>query len=126
MLKPIRHALEQALALVLALLFPATGRRRHRHRNRRSGRPAPATLSPRTLSGLRLFIRRSAPPGLLAALPPRTWGEAPATLDDTGPLVRPYLLAHERRQRQLQRRAALVRAIEGIDAGPWAPAEVAA
>jgi hypothetical protein len=126
MLKPIRHALEQALALVLALLFPATGRRRHRHRHRRSGRPAPATLSPRTLSGLRLFIRRSAPTGLLAALPPRTWGEAPGALDDTGPLVRPYLLAHERRQRQLQRRAALVLALEGIDAGPWAPAEVTA
>ncbi|CAL9469798.1 hypothetical protein SUDANB6_02813 [Streptomyces sp. enrichment culture] len=134
MLKPIRHALEQAFALVLALLFPATGRRRLHHRHRRPGHPAPAPLSPRTLSGLRLFIRRSAPPGLLAALPPRRWKDTPAALDDTGPLVRPYLLAHERRQRQLERRAALVLAVEGIDVGPWVihghyigtPAEVAA
>nr|WP_240449476.1 hypothetical protein [Streptomyces harenosi] len=126
MLKPIRHALERALALVLALLFPATGRRRHCHRNRLSGRPAPAPLTPRTLSGLRLFIRRSAPPGLLGALPPRTRRDVPAALDDTGPLVRPYLLAHERRQHHLQRRAALALAAQGIAAGPWAPAEVAA
>jgi hypothetical protein len=40
-------------------------------------------------------------------------------LDGTGPLVRPYLLAHERRQRQTERRAALVLALEGIDIGPW-------
>ncbi|NEY35358.1 hypothetical protein GTU99_24825 [Streptomyces sp. PRKS01-65] len=118
--------MERALALVLALLFPATGRRRHCHRNRLSGRPAPAPLTPRTLSGLRLFIRRSAPPGLLGALPPRTRRDVPAALDDTGPLVRPYLLAHERRQHHLQRRAALALAAQGIAAGPWAPAEVAA
>lgn len=117
--QPIRHALERALALILAHLLPATGRRRRR------GRPRHAHATPCTLSGLRLFIHRAAVPALsdvlLAKARSRTAKrpDVPAPLDDTGPLVRPYLLAHERRQRQAERRAALVLALEGIDIGPW-------
>lgn len=119
MLKPIRHALERALALILALLFPATGRRRRR------GRSGPAHAAPRTLSGLRLFVHRAAVPALAELLAQRMTSRTgrrsdhSVPLDDTGPLVRPYLLAHERRQRQVERRAALVLALDGIDVGPW-------
>ncbi|GAA0924523.1 hypothetical protein [Streptomyces thermoalcalitolerans] len=118
--KPIWCAVERTRALILpllSLLLPATGRRR------RPGRPRHAPASPRTLSGLRLLIRHTAVPGLCAALPARprtrTRSETSAPLQDTGPLVRPYLLAHERWQRQEERRAALVLALEGIDVGPW-------
>ncbi|OIJ95053.1 hypothetical protein BIV25_20710 [Streptomyces sp. MUSC 14] len=117
--KPIRLALERTLALVLALLVPATGRRRRRNHQA----PAPTTAFPRTFSGLRLLIRRTTPPGLLATLPARARAQAhaetPALLDGPGPLIRPYLLAHERRERQQERRAALVLALDGIDIGPW-------
>ncbi|WP_236560690.1 hypothetical protein [Streptomyces sp. F-3] len=117
--KPMRPALERTRAPILSLLsllLPATGRRR------RPRRPGHAPASPRTLSGLRLLIRHTAVPGLCAALPrprTRTRPETSAPLQDTGPLVRPYLLAHERLQRQEERRAALVLALEGIDVGPW-------
>lgn len=115
MSKPIRHALERVLALILTLLLPATGRRRRRDRPRR------AHAAPRTLSGLRMFVRRTAVPALSEALAARSRAtkrtEHTAPLHDTGPLVRPYLVAHERRQRQAERRAALV--LEGIDIGPW-------
>ncbi|MET8247331.1 hypothetical protein ABZV31_24650 [Streptomyces sp. NPDC005202] len=114
--KPIRLALERTLALLLPILIPATGRRRR-------NRPGLAPASPRTLSGLRLLIRRTAPPGLLAGLPAKPRNgvrtHVSSLLDDPGPLVRPYLLAHERRQQQLERRAALVLALDGIDVGPW-------
>ncbi|MGX4691250.1 hypothetical protein [Streptomyces sp. JNUCC 63] len=117
MTKPIRLALERTLALLFSLLLPATGRRR------RMGRPGHAPTSPHTLPGLRLLIHRTAVPGLCAALPAkpraRTGTGTPTLLHDTGPLVRPYLLAHERWQRQTERRAALVLALEGIDVGPW-------
>lgn len=114
--QPIRHALERALALILTHLLPATGRR---------GRPRHAHAAPRTLSGLRLVIHRTAVPVLGEALRARaksrtaTRPDVSVPLDDTGPLVRPYLLAHERQQRQVERRAALVLALEGIDIGPW-------
>ncbi|MFI8090903.1 hypothetical protein ACIF9R_21705 [Streptomyces sp. NPDC086080] len=117
--KRIRHALERALALILAHLFPATGRRRRR------GRPRHAHAVPRTLSGLRLFVQETAVPALSEALLAKgkfrttTRPDITAPLDDTGSLVRPYLLAHERRQRQAERCAALVLALEGIDIGPW-------
>ncbi|MFI2509517.1 hypothetical protein [Streptomyces sp. NPDC018972] len=117
--KPIRHALERALALVLIHLLPATGRRRRR------GRPGPAYAAPRTLSGLRLFVHRAAVPALAEVLTQRVTSRTgrrsddSVPLDDAGPLVRPYLLAHERQQQQLERRAALVLALEGIDIGPW-------
>ncbi|MEV7016656.1 hypothetical protein [Streptomyces sp. NPDC093991] len=119
MSKPIRHALERALALIFALLLPATGRRRRR------GRPRPAHSAPRTPSGLRLFVHRAAVPALAEVLTQRAKSRSgrrsddSVPLDDTGPLVRPYLLAHERRQRQAERRAALVLALDGIDIGPW-------
>jgi hypothetical protein len=119
MSKPIRHALERALALILALLLPATGRRRRR------GRPGHAHAAPRTLSGLRLFIHGAAVPALSDALAQRAKSRTAmrsddsAPLDDTGPLIRPYLLAHEQQQQQAERRAALVLALDGIDIGPW-------
>ncbi|MFI2377222.1 hypothetical protein ACH5AO_19415 [Streptomyces sp. NPDC018964] len=117
--KRIRHALERALALVLIHLLTATGRRRGR------GRPGPAYAAPRTLSGLRLFVHRTAVPALAEVLTQRATSrtgrrsDGSVPLDDAGPLVRPYLLAHERQQQQLERRAALVLALEGIDIGPW-------
>ncbi|MFE7810524.1 hypothetical protein ACFU5P_00730 [Streptomyces sp. NPDC057433] len=55
---------------------------------------------------------------LLAKARAARWAEACAPLQDAGPLVRPYLLAHERRQRQQARRTALVLALDGIDIGP--------
>ncbi|MEV5046422.1 hypothetical protein AB0N20_17715 [Streptomyces griseoincarnatus] len=119
MSKRIRHALERALALILVLLFPATGRRR------RHSRPRHAHAAPLTLSGLRLFVHRAAVPALADVLKQRAksravrWSDDSVPLDDTGPLVRPYLLAHERRQRQAERRTALVLALDGIDVGPW-------
>ncbi|WP_073951005.1 hypothetical protein [Streptomyces kebangsaanensis] len=134
MTKPIRLALERTLALLFSLLLPATGRRRG------PGRPGHAPTPPCTLSGLRLLIHRTAVPGLSVALPAKsrartgTGAGTPTPLHGAGPLVRPYLLAHERWQRQAERRAALVLALEGIDVGPWvihghrvgAPAGVAA
>lgn len=119
MSKPIRHALERTLVLVLALFLPATGRRRC------PGRPRRTHATPRTLSGLRLFVHRTAAPALSEALlvraksRPAKRSDLSTSLHDTGPLVRPYLLAHERQQRQTERRAALVLALEGIDIGPW-------
>ncbi|MEU8974469.1 hypothetical protein AB0D11_35265 [Streptomyces monashensis] len=96
--KPIRLALERTLALLLALLVPATGRRRRRNHS------APA-------------------PALATAVPPKTRArariEAEVLLDDPSPLIRPYLLDHERREEQQERRAALVLALDGIDIGPW-------
>jgi len=90
-----------ALTLILPLLFPPTGRRRRRD-----------------LTGLRLLIHRTALP---LAFPPRirTHGHHDAPLADNGPLVRPYLRAHEEEETRRERRAALVLALEGIDVGPW-------
>lgn len=119
MSKPIRHALERTFALILALLLPATGRRRRRSRTRH------VHAVPRTLSGLRLSVHRAAVPALSEVLAQRArvrtarLSDDSAPLDDTGPLIRPYLIAHERRQQQTERRAALVLALEGIDVGPW-------
>ncbi|MFJ2764696.1 hypothetical protein [Streptomyces prasinus] len=118
MSKPIRLALERVLAQILVHLLPATGQRRRR------GRPGRAHAAPRTLSGLRLVIHRVAVPAvlsevLLAKARAVRWAEACAPLGDAGPLVRPYLLAHERRQRQQARRTALVLALDGVDIGPW-------
>ncbi|UUU23912.1 hypothetical protein [Streptomyces sp. DSM 40750] len=115
--KPIRLALQRTLVLVLALLIPASGSRRRR------GLLRPTPVYPRTLSGLRLLIRRTAPPEILPAstAKPRTAVRTAARplLDDPSPLVRPYLVAHERHRRQQERRTALVLALDGIDVGPW-------
>ncbi|MFF8610168.1 hypothetical protein ACF06X_30140 [Streptomyces sp. NPDC015346] len=76
--------------------------------------PAPAAAAPapppRTATGRYLFIRRTAP--LHAPAPHRA--EAPV-LDPGGPLVRPYLLAQEQRDRRI----AFALALDGIDVGPW-------
>ncbi len=113
--KPIWLALRQTLVRLLSLLIPATGRRR------RSDLPRHASRSPRTLSGLRLLICRTAPPGLHPTRPAhhRARTAAPTLLDDPSPLVRPYLLAHEQQHQQQERRAALLLALDGIDVGPW-------
>ncbi|WP_129307785.1 hypothetical protein [Streptomyces sp. L2] len=97
-----------ALTLILPLLLPPTGRRRRRD----------APTPPRTLTGLRLLIHRTALP---LAFPPRIrmHGHHDAPLADNGPLVRPYLRAHEEEEARRERRAALVLALEGIDVGPW-------
>ncbi|GGZ81047.1 hypothetical protein ACFOOM_16070 [Streptomyces echinoruber] len=108
----LQLTLERTLALILSLLpAPASGT----GRRRRVPRAVPPP--PRTLSGRRLLVRRTA---LLLPLPrPRTAPTGDPLLDDPGPLVRPYLLAHERRRRQQERRAALALALAGVDVGPW-------
>jgi hypothetical protein len=75
----------------------------------------------RTRTGLRLLTIRTAPPGLIPPRPSKGQVSArTSTLpDEPGPLVRPYLLDHEHRQEQQERRVALVLALEGIDVGPW-------
>ncbi|WP_399885254.1 hypothetical protein ACGH7X_14155 [Streptomyces sp. BBFR51] len=86
------------LLLLLELLLPASGRRRRRRR------PAARPAQP----------ARGADPTTALAGPPALRGEDNA-------LVRPYLLAHERREearRQRVRRRALWFAVHGIDLGP--------
>ena len=89
----IRCALVRTLALALALLAPATGRRR---RGVAAGGPCVADACARP---------RPRPASARMAEP----------FDDAGPLVRPYLLAYE----QQERRTALALALDGIDVGPW-------
>ncbi|MBM7090650.1 hypothetical protein JTP67_19310 [Streptomyces sp. S12] len=90
------EATASLLAPLLRLLFPARGRHR-----RGAGPRHRAVLAPG-----REAARRPAPPPLR--------GEDNA-------LVRPYLLAHERKEearRQRARRRALWLAVHGIDVGP--------
>ena len=104
----IQLALVQALARIIALFFPfAEGD----HRSHQSTRPPHSARTPRTSPRTPAALRRlsvSTPPGR------RIPADTP-TLDDPGPLVRPYLLAHE----QQAQRAALALALDGIDVGPW-------
>ncbi|GAA3373628.1 hypothetical protein GCM10020367_34320 [Streptomyces sannanensis] len=104
----IWSALQRTFDRLLTLLMPATGR--HRQGTQRT---APA---PRTASGLRLLVRNTAPLHLTAPWPrPRARGrDDQPVLDPAGPLVRPYLRAHEQRARRL----ALALALDGIDIGP--------
>ncbi|MCT2589441.1 hypothetical protein LHJ74_05765 [Streptomyces sp. N2-109] len=89
----IRSILQRTLARILRVLAPATGRHREH--------PL-AQAGPRTTSGRRLLVRAAAPPWVrpephrarARTLPPPD-GDGPA-LDGASPLVRPYLLAHER------------------------------
>jgi len=88
------------LVPVLRLLLPATGRRRQPHNaGREESRPVAAYLHSRTAR--------------------RPW-ERPLRGEDT-PLVRPYLVAHERREqerRQRARRRTLRLAVHGVDIRP--------
>ncbi|MCF4138450.1 hypothetical protein L1856_19650 [Streptomyces sp. Tue 6430] len=89
---------------LLRLLLPASGRHRHRNRHRAGGegRPTPVPAAP-VASG-----RHPSP------------HEALLHGEDSR-LVRPYLLAHERRtqaKQQRARRRTLWLAVHGIDVGP--------
>ncbi|GAA3393890.1 hypothetical protein [Streptomyces roseoviridis] len=75
--------------------------------------PAPVSAS-RTATGRCLVVRRSGPLRVPAPLRAATGADAPV-LDPGGPLVRPYLVAHEQRDRRI----ALALALDGIDVGPW-------
>lgn len=90
----------RALALWARLLLAPNPSNRHQTRTIafRPAPPAAATIQP--LSQARPSTPRS-PYGL----------DAPLDADDSA-MVRPYLLAHERRARQLQRRLALVLAAD--------------
>ncbi|WP_369146618.1 hypothetical protein [Streptomyces sp. R44] len=94
----------RALALWARLLLAPTPGNRHRTRTT-AFRPArPTATAPRPLAEARPLTPRS-PYGL----------DAPLNAEDTA-MVRPYLLAHERRAHQLHRRIALVLAADfGID-----------
>ncbi|KAF0650269.1 MULTISPECIES: hypothetical protein [Streptomyces] len=92
------HCIARMLDPLLRLLWPPPGRHRQP-----CAHPLPVPPSP-------------APAPTAAPVPePWFWGE-------NSPLVRPYLLAHERRQaearRQRGRRRALWLAVHGIDIGP--------
>ncbi|MFB6554142.1 hypothetical protein [Streptomyces sp. NPDC056405] len=98
----MRHRIARLAALpllpLLDLLLPGSGRRRRR-------RP-PATAP-------------TAPPHIADATAHRTG--MPALRGEDNALVRPYLLAHERREearRQRARHRALWFAVHGIDLGP--------
>ncbi|WP_328732236.1 hypothetical protein OHT20_20770 [Streptomyces caniferus] len=104
----IQVALERALVRITELLFPfAVGR----HRAVPGTRPPRPTRTSRTSTRTPTVPRRRASAPRPRATPP---ADAPI-LNDPGPLVRPYLLAHE----QHARRAALALALDGIDVGPW-------
>ncbi|MFD8998852.1 hypothetical protein [Streptomyces abikoensis] len=107
--------LQRTLALVLNLLFPATGARRRAaaapYDSCRTGTGTrPAARHVRTTSGLRLLVRALTPPPL-----PGTPDRSAARADLT-PFFRPHRLTHEQRRR----RTALALALDGIDVGPWA------
>ncbi|GAQ68957.1 hypothetical protein T45_00677 [Streptomyces turgidiscabies] len=98
------------LALILSWLMPSTGKRR-------ATPPAPTEHHPLTDEPTRrLTITRSA---VGVELPSHRSPRPPAYLrgEDT-PLIRPYLIAHEReqeRRRQRDRRTAATLATLGID-----------
>ncbi|KAF4409581.1 MULTISPECIES: hypothetical protein [Streptomyces] len=111
----IRLALLRTLDRVIAQLVPATGRRR----------AVPGRARVLTATGLRLVVRATDPPRrAVDSRPPvadrRGVRGALPVLDGTGPLVRPYLVAHEREERRQERRDALALALYGADPGPWA------
>lgn len=88
----MRHPIARLVGLLLRLLLPPTGRRRR------------CADSARAVTA--------------AAPPPRG---VPALRGEDCRLVRPYLVAHEERERarlQRQRRRALWLAVHGVDVGP--------
>ncbi|MCI4143483.1 hypothetical protein OG411_21645 [Streptomyces pseudogriseolus] len=97
------HRIACLLEPLLRLLWPASGRHRHGNRHRAGGAaPAPGPAAPVTPG------RRPSP------------HEALLRGEDSR-LVRPYLLAHERRaqaRQQRARRRTLWLAVHGIDVGP--------
>ncbi|MFJ7100100.1 hypothetical protein [Streptomyces albogriseolus] len=99
----VLHRIAWLLEPLLRLLWPASGRHRHQNRHRAGGAaPAPAPAAPLAPG------RRPSP------------HEALLRGEDSR-LVRPYLLAHERRaqaRRQRARRRTLWLAVHGIDVGP--------
>lgn len=118
----IGPVLQRTLALLLAALIPATGRRRTPTPRPRSGnRPAPTTTTcPRTTSGLRLLIRALTPPRSPGRPGPRPNSSAGTALTDPFPLVRPYVdvLTHEQHRRRTE--------LDGNGIGTPAPQAVAA
>ncbi|CAM5271827.1 hypothetical protein SALBM217S_10244 [Streptomyces griseoloalbus] len=99
----VLHRIACLLEPLLRLLWPASGRHRHGNRHR-AGAAAPAPGRP-------------PPSHPAAALSPH---EALLRGEDSR-LVRPYLLAHERRaqaRRHAARRRTLWLAVHGIDVGP--------
>ncbi|MEF9904038.1 hypothetical protein [Streptomyces sp. P9-A2] len=100
----VLHRIARLVEPLLRLLWPASGRHRHRNRHRAGGaaRPTPVPAAP-VAPG-----RRPSP------------HEALLHGEDSR-LVRPYLLAHERRvqaRQQRARRRTLWLAVHGIDVGP--------
>lgn len=102
----VLHRIACLVEPLLRLLWPASGRHRqrnrHRHRAGGSARPTPVSASP-------VAPRRRPSPH-----------EALLHGEDSR-LVRPYLLAHERRAQARQQRAGrrtLWLAVHGIDVGP--------
>jgi hypothetical protein len=100
----VLHRIARLVELLLRFLWPASGRHRNRNRHRAGGvaRPTPVPAAP-VAPG-----RRSSP------------HEALLHGEDSR-LVRPYLLAHERRvqaRQQRARRRTLWLAVHGIDVGP--------
>ncbi|MFI9241952.1 hypothetical protein ACIGXF_05050 [Streptomyces sp. NPDC053086] len=98
------HRIARLVEPMLRLLWPASGRHRHRNRHRAGGaaRPTPVPTVPVEPS------RRPSPHETLLH-------------GEDSRLVRPYLLAHERREqarRQRPRRRALWIAVHGVDTGP--------
>ncbi|MFI8308692.1 hypothetical protein ACIF80_35875 [Streptomyces sp. NPDC085927] len=97
------HRIALLVEPLLRLLWPASGRHRHRNRHRAGeAAPTPAPAAPVTPG------RRPSP------------HEALLHGEDSR-LVRPYLLAHERRvqaRQQRARRRTLWLAVHGIDVGP--------
>lgn len=96
------HCISRLFEPLLRLLLPAPGR----HRSPEAT-PAPHSTAPRA----------AVPPPLVA---PRA--AVPLLRGEDAPLVRPYLLAHERgreeARRRRARRRALWLAVHGIDLGP--------
>ncbi|MFR0352743.1 hypothetical protein [Streptomyces sediminimaris] len=95
------HHIVRLVEPLLRLLWPAAGRHRHWVAG---GAPLASAPAAPTASNRRPFPH-----------------EAPLRGEDSR-LVRPYLLAHEQRERTKQQRArrrALWLAVHGVDVGPW-------
>ncbi|MFI0501473.1 hypothetical protein ACH3WN_01185 [Streptomyces albogriseolus] len=99
----VLHRIAYLVEPLLRLLLPASGRHRHQNRHRAGGAaPAPASATPLAP------VRRPSPHEALLH-------------GEESRLVRPYLLAHERRaqaRQQRARRRTLWLAVHGIDVGP--------
>ncbi|MEU9485460.1 hypothetical protein AB0D83_17585 [Streptomyces decoyicus] len=104
----IQIALERALVGIIEFFFPV---------GKGSRRAAPGTHPSHPTRTSRTSAHEpAAPRSRASARHPRATSPADApVIDGPGPLVRPYLLAHE----QHARRAELALALDGIDVGPW-------